>query len=121
MTRTLIFKIDADAAGWDIRAFVRRKLDLSARVLTALKYEGEILLNGELAHSNAVLNPGDKLSLTLFDEAGEYEAVESSIDVLYEDEDFLVLNKPADMPVHPSSALQTRHTLPAADTPADPP
>ena len=46
MTRTLTFTIAAEDAGHDLRYFVRRRLGLSARVLTALKYEGEMRLNG---------------------------------------------------------------------------
>lgn len=102
MTRTLSFRIKAEHDGTDIRTFVRRTLGLSARVLTALKYQGEILLNSVPAKSIDRLKDGDTLTLTLFDEAGVYEPVETAISVLYEDEDFLVMHKPAGMPVHPS-------------------
>ena len=43
MTRTLSFTVRAEDEDRDLRHFVRRRLGLSARVLTALKYEGEML------------------------------------------------------------------------------
>ena len=55
-----------------------------------MKYEGEILLNGVYARSIDRLKEGDQLTLTLFDEKGNYVPVESELTVLYEDKDFLV-------------------------------
>ena len=98
----------------DIRTYVRRALGFSARILTALKYEGEILLNGAHARSVDRVQNGDLLSLTLFDEAGEYEASAVPLQVLYEDEDFFVMHKPADMPVHPSPGHDKDSVLNAA-------
>ncbi len=103
MTRTLTFKIDADHDSMDIRTYIRRVLGLSARVLTALKYEGEILLDGRPARSIDLVHAGNTLSLTLYDDVCEYEPVNMPLQILYEDEDFLVINKRAGMPVHPSA------------------
>ena len=64
MKRTLEFVIDCGQENMDVRTFVRRYLGFSARILTALKYEGEMLKNGEPVHSNAVLKAGDTLTLT---------------------------------------------------------
>lgn len=102
MIRTLSFEINEEHSGMDIRTFVRQELKLSARVLTSLKYDGEILKNGKAAFSNEKLNAADVLTLRLYDEGGCYEAVPSDIRVLFENEDFLVIDKPAGMPVHPS-------------------
>lgn len=114
MTRTLSFSIAPEQDGADIRTYVRRVLGLSARVLTALKYEGEILRNGEPARSIDRLQAGDTLTLTLFDEAGVYEPVETDLAVLYEDEDFLAIHKLAGMPVHPSPGHDRDSVLNAA-------
>ena len=114
MTRTLQFTVQPEHDGLDIRTYVRRVLDFSARILTALKYEGEILLNGTHARSVDRVQSGDTLTLTLFDEAGEYEASEVPLTVLYEDEDFFVMHKPAGMPVHPSPGHDNDSVLNAA-------
>ena len=114
MTRTLQYEIQAAQDGTDIRSFVRRTLGFSARVLTALKYDGEILLNGALTHSNVRLHTGDRLTLTLLDEPGQYEPTDVPLCVLYEDADFLVIDKPAGMPVHPSPGHDRDSVLNAA-------
>lgn len=82
MTRTLSFAVRAEDEGRDLRHFVRRRLGLSARVLTALKYEGEMLLNGAPARSVDRLRSGDVVTLTLFDVPGDYEPAESPFAVL---------------------------------------
>lgn len=114
MKRTLCFEIEPIHDGTELRAFVRRTLGFSARVLTALKYEGEMLLNGAPVHSNVVLHTGDCLALTLFDEPGRYEPTDVPLCILYENEDFLVLDKPQDMPVHPSPGHDRDSVLNAA-------
>ena len=114
MTRTLEFVVDREQEKMDVRTFVRRYLKFSARVLTALKYEGKILKNGEPVHSNAILKTGDTLTLTLFETGETYEKADLPFPVLYEDEDFLVLDKPYDMPVHPSPGHDRDSVLNAA-------
>lgn len=114
MTRTLEFVIDRGQENMDVRTFVRRYLKFSARVLTALKYEGEMLKNGAPVHSNAILKTGDTLTLTLFETGETYEKADLPFPVLYEDEDFLVLDKPYDMPVHPSPGHDRDSVLNAA-------
>ena len=114
MKRTLEFVIDCGQENMDVRTFVRRYLGFSARILTALKYEGEMLKNGEPVHSNAVLKAGDTLTLTLLETGEAYEKADLPFAVLYEDEDFLVLDKPYNMPVHPSPGHDRDSVLNAA-------
>ena len=114
MKRTLEFVIDCGQENMDVRTFVRRYLGFSARILTALKYEGEMLKNGEPVHSNAVLKTGDTLTLTLLETGEAYEKADLPFAVLYEDEDFLVLDKPYNMPVHPSPGHDRDSVLNAA-------
>ena len=114
MKRTLEFVIDCGQENMDVRMFVRRYLGFSARILTALKYEGEMLKNGEPVHSNAVLKAGDTLTLTLLETGEAYEKADLPFAVLYEDEDFLVLDKPYNMPVHPSPGHDRDSVLNAA-------
>jgi len=114
MTRTLTFKIDAEHDGTDIRTYVRKVLGLSARVLTALKYEGEILLDGEPARSIDLVHSGNTLLLTLYDDVCEYEPVDIPLNILYEDDDFLVIYKSAGMPIHPSPGHDADSVLNAA-------
>ncbi len=102
MIRTLRFTVTEEQSGRDIRTFVRRTLGLSASVLKALKYEGEIQKNGVHARSTERLAAGDVLSLSLFEHCRNDAANGRMPPVLFEDEDFLVLDKPSAMPVYPT-------------------
>lgn len=71
-----------------------------------------ILRNGEWVYVRDVLNPGDTLEIHLIEEISSENIVswDVPLDIVYEDEDILVINKPADMPIHPSLNHYT-HTL----------
>lgn len=77
----------------------------SHHVLTHLKRtERGILCNGEWAYTNRLLKTGDKLQIRLI-ETDVSETIAPSalpLDIVYEDEDLMVLNKPSNMPIHPS-------------------
>lgn len=68
------------------------------------KTEHGILQNGEWAYVRTPLVPGDVLKITLLEESASEHIlpVPMEPDIVYEDEDLLVVNKPFDMPVHPS-------------------
>lgn len=63
-----------------------------------------ILLNGAPAHMNARLAPGDHLTVQIKEDASSENIVPVPLplSIVYEDEDLLVVNKPAGMPIHPS-------------------
>lgn len=86
-----------------IRDFLR-EFGVSSALLTKLKNsDNGIMLNGSFARSIDKLSSGDKLTITISDSGTMPEKYESSdVDVVYNDEDILVLNKPAFMPVHES-------------------
>ncbi len=77
---------------------------ISRRMLVKLKRtENGITKNGEHCRSCDVLKKGDVLVLTLpCDKKAEEPNSSLEVDVVYEDEDIVVYNKPANMPVHPS-------------------
>lgn len=104
MTRILEYSITEPFASMTIGAYLK-SLGFSRQCIIALKkQEKGILLNGIWAYVNTTLSLGDKLTLTLCeDEVSEkIPPVNLPLHILYEDEDILVLNKPADMPIHPS-------------------
>ena len=65
---------------------------------------GCILVNGKPVKSNYRVKPFDVVSLVMDRPKYELEIIPEDIpiDIVYEDEDLLVVNKPADMPIHPS-------------------
>ena len=104
MTRILEYQITEQFHNMSIGNFLKT-LGFSRQCVIALKkQEKGILLNGIWAYVNTLLSEGDTLTLTLSeDESSEkIPPVNLPLHILYEDEDILVLNKPADMPIHPS-------------------
>lgn len=104
MTRILEYKINEQFDSMPISFFLK-SMGFSRQCVIALKkQEKGILLNGIWAYVNTKLCPGDILTLTLSEEASSEKIppVNLPLNILYEDEDILVLNKPADMPIHPS-------------------
>lgn len=77
----------------------------SAQIITHLKRtEQGILRNGEWGRVRDILHTGDVLTITLIESEGSENIVPSSLplDIVYEDEDLMVINKAANMPIHPS-------------------
>jgi 23S rRNA pseudouridine1911/1915/1917 synthase len=79
-------------------------LKLSKRLITKLKQEEKgILLNGSHVTVRGVVKEGDTLTVNMPEKTSpNVVPVNIPLDILYEDEDLLVVNKPQDMPVHPS-------------------
>ncbi|MCD7762253.1 MAG: RluA family pseudouridine synthase [Lachnospiraceae bacterium] len=87
-----------------IEQFLRDK-GCSHHVLTHLKHTDHgILKNGEWAYANQPLSTGDVITVRVeeTENSDRISAVSLPISVVYEDEDVLVVDKPGDMPVHPS-------------------
>lgn len=104
MTRTLTYHITKQYANMPIGSFLK-SMGFSRQCIIALKkQEKGILLNGVWAYVNNKLSIGDTLTLTLSEDSSSEKivAVDLPLNILYEDEDILVLNKPFDMPIHPS-------------------
>lgn len=100
---TNIYVIEKENDGITIKDYIRTKLGFSSRALKLLKYKGKIIADGKEVFVNFVLRYGMTLELHFPEEASESIIAENiPLDVLYEDDDFLAVNKPKNMPVHPS-------------------
>ncbi len=106
--RVLTYIIPQDWDGKPLRSVLRGELKLSYGLLKSLKWrENAILLNDAPAHVNAIVRCGDTLRLSLGERGAPPPFVvpcAMPLDVVYEDEDLLVINKPAGVAMHPKSA-----------------
>ena len=101
--------IGEDFEGLTIKKVLLDRLSFSRAAVTSLKTkEMGITVNGEHKTVRYVLAKGDELSLLTEDTAPSPRIQESCgpIDILFEDEDLIAVNKPAGMAVHPSKKLQ---------------
>lgn len=103
MIRYLTYSISPENAGMTIFDFLRGR-GYSHRMIIRLREQGGICVNGLPAITPQKLLAGETLEIR-FTEAGSGEKitpVSLPFPVLYEDDDLLVISKPANMPVHPS-------------------
>ncbi len=85
-----------------ISNYLKGRLGFSSSLITQVKFGG-VKLNGETVTMRASVCNGDEICVTLPDESGgSAEPMDIPIEILYEDEHVLAVNKPADMPTHPS-------------------
>jgi len=86
-----------------VKTILKNHFKMAASVVTVLKNSSGILVNGEIVTVRKVMNRGDKLEIFIPDTPSDnILPVEGNIDILYEDEDILCVNKPSGMPTHPS-------------------
>ena len=102
--RKLTYRVMPEDAGSKIKSILKQKLRISAAILTELKNtSGGILLNKAEVYATKEVEAGDLIEITLTDENSPNIVPSAmNLDILFEDEDLLVLNKPRNMPTHPS-------------------
>ena len=104
MERILDYTVLADEAGMPIKDFLKKKGYSRQNLVELKKMKESILVNGKWEYVTCRLQEGDLLRIHIRET--EYSEkivpVELPFELLYEDEDIMVINKPADMPTHPS-------------------
>ncbi|MCR5207179.1 MAG: RluA family pseudouridine synthase [Eubacterium sp.] len=100
--RTIEFTVTAENDGMRIRSFLR-SFGVSSAMLTKLKNsENGITVNGEFARTIDLLHTGDVLKINIENSGKMPAAVKMDVEIVYEDEDLVVFNKPPHIPVHES-------------------
>ena len=98
----------ADQSGERLDAFLTRAVpELSRSAVQKLIAEGNVLLNGKPAKKNDRLEPGHSVSLTIPEPKPiDVAPTKMQLDIVYEDEDVAVINKPKGLVVHPAAGHQ---------------
>ena len=101
----LKYNVDSDASGKTVKHILKNKLELSEKLVKRLKYSDNIFLNSIPVHVNAPVTSGDVVEVFVdFVEDCETIMPEAiDIDIIYEDDCLIVLNKQPNMVVHPTS------------------
>ncbi len=103
MNNENVIFLDCDANGVRIDAFVAENTDLSRNLVATLCEKGAVTVNGNAAKKNAKLKSGDKVNVVLPEpELTDVVPQDIPLDIVYEDSDLLVVNKPKGMVVHPA-------------------
>ena len=86
----------------EVGKLLKQKLKFSRRMLTDLKNNNGIAVNGNAVFSNFIVKNGDTVSVTLPENNSDIPPEKGDLDIVYEDEFLLVINKPSGIPVHPT-------------------
>ncbi len=87
-----------------LKEVLKAQFGISDRLLLKLKKLQKIYLNNNTTYINHFVKLGDviKCYLDYSEDNSNIISTQMQLDILYEDEAFLILNKPAGIPVHPS-------------------
>ncbi|MBR5570814.1 MAG: RluA family pseudouridine synthase [Oscillospiraceae bacterium] len=98
----------ADMAGERLDAFLARNVEgMTRSAAQKLLEEGCVLRCGKPGKKNDKLNLGDEITVTLPEpKAVDIAPTQMELDIVYEDEDVLVINKPKGLVVHPAAGHQ---------------
>lgn len=104
MNRNIDYIIDKDSAGLRVEQFLRRKRYSGQNLSEIKRMPKSILVNGVHYYMRQELSTGDHLQVRICEtqNSEKIPPTKLPLDIIYEDEDLLVLNKPAGMPIHPS-------------------
>lgn len=104
MNRLLRYQIDAPHSSMTIQDFLKSQGFSSQNIVELKKMPESVLINGEWVYMTRRLSTDEELIIHIQENevSEKIPPVNLPLDIVYEDEDILVVNKPADMPIHPS-------------------
>ena len=102
----LKYIIDSETSGKTVKYILKKKFELSERLIKKLKHQHRILCNSEPVYINAIVSEHDIIEAnTDFEETCDDIIPENiPIDIIFEDDNLIVINKQPDIVVHPTCA-----------------
>ncbi len=104
MNRTINYEISEAEAGLRVEQYLKRRGYSSQNLASIKRMPESILVNGIHYYMRQALAAGDQLTVQITETqcSEKIPPVKLPLDIVYEDEDIIVINKPAGMPIHPS-------------------
>ncbi|SHH40621.1 23S rRNA pseudouridine1911/1915/1917 synthase [Caloranaerobacter azorensis DSM 13643] len=99
-----IIEFNVDDDGLLIKEILKDKFNISDRFLKRLERTKSVFLNGSRIKTNKIARKGDKITILMEDETDENVPQPIPIEIIYEDFDLLILNKPPKIVVHPTKS-----------------
>jgi len=103
------YTIDEENVGKRLDLFVsENEVDMSRSFVQGIIEKQQVKVNGQIKKSNYKLRIGDQVQVELAEPVElQVEAEDIPLDIVYEDRDVIVINKPQDMVVHPAPGNYT--------------
>lgn len=86
--------------------YLKEKHYYSSRLITAIKKEGSVHINNIKTRFNHILKENDEIVIDFGTEKYDAECVKIDFEVIFEDDDILIINKPANLITHPTKYHQ---------------
>ncbi len=106
--------IPSDLSGKDVKTVLIKNMGVSSSLVSKVKLrDNGILLNGKRVFTNAIVCKGDFLEFDISDSEPEFtiKQIEYPLDIVFEDDNLIVINKPAPMAVYASDKVEGPCTL----------
>lgn len=100
----LIYQMKETDQGKTIHQILKTELNISTRLLSKLIRNKQITLNQTLCNTQNISHKNDILAInfSMAEDNSNIYPTKMKLDIIYEDDWFLVVNKPYGMPIHPS-------------------
>jgi 23S rRNA pseudouridine1911/1915/1917 synthase len=99
----IVFIVDEKDEGLKLRYYLQRVQRLSGRLIKGAALSGRIEINNKRVKLNHIVKSGESISLNLVkEESQNVEPEKMDIEVVYEDDDLIVVNKRPGIVVHPT-------------------
>ena len=87
-----------------VKEVLKAYFNISDRLLLKLKKNNKVLMNGVISNINSSLSVNDTIEVLIDfkEDNSNIVPTEMDLNIIYEDEAYLIINKPAGIPVHPS-------------------
>ncbi len=103
----LEFIVDEEHEGKELKDILYDEMKLSSRLVRKMKRNKSILVNGNFITFHARLRKGDKVEAIMADEVNQFEPENIPMEVVYEDQDLVIVDKQPGLVVHPTKGHPT--------------
>ena len=102
--------VTSEESGLTINQILRKNYKFSSRFRTKMKYQSLVDLNGTPTPGYIKPGVGDVIGVRLPDETSDFLPEDIPLDIIYEDDDLIIINKQAGIIVHPTKG-HPEHTI----------
>lgn len=107
MANDITYRLTDADEGLYVKEVLQRRFSFSSRLMRKIKVAGQITLDGQKARLRDKGRPGQILTVSFPEESSYFDPENIPLDVVYEDDDLLVVNKQPFLVVHPTKNYQS--------------
>jgi 23S rRNA pseudouridine1911/1915/1917 synthase len=100
--KLITYKVEAADSGITVKELLKKRLSASSRLLTKLKKEQNVLLNGSYSKYHERVSEGDIVRIIMQEEPNQFIPQKIPFEIVYEDIDIIIINKQPGIVSHPT-------------------